>query len=336
MTRVLVTGGAGYIGSHACKALAAAGAEPVVFDNLSNGHAQAVQFGPLVTGDVRDSLALADCMRRHAIGAVLHFAGLIEVGRSMVEPSEFWDVNLNGVASVLASMRACGVRRLVFSSTAAVYGPAAKGQLNEEDVASPVNPYGDSKLAAERLIAAHVRAHGIEGVALRYFNASGADPSGALGEAHQPESHLIPLAIDAALGLGPPLRVFGLDFPTYDGACIRDYVHISDLAAAHVAALAVSLPGAGFMALNLGGGRGYSVLEVLAAVERVSGRPVPWRPADPRPGDPPELVACPALARRVLGWRAAYDLDAIVATALAWRLNPRFGPGLTASHGQVA
>ncbi len=169
MTRVLVMGGAGYIGSHAWKAPAAAGAEPVVFDNLSNGHAQAVQFGPLVTGDVRDSLALADCMRRHAIGAVLHFAGLIEVGRSMVEPSEFWDVNLNGVASVLASMRACGVRRLVFSSTAAVYGPAAKGQPNEEDVASPVNPYGDSKLAAERLIAAHVRAHGIEGVALRYF-----------------------------------------------------------------------------------------------------------------------------------------------------------------------
>nr|WP_313631797.1 UDP-glucose 4-epimerase GalE [Brevundimonas naejangsanensis] len=333
MKTILVTGGAGYIGSHACKVLAAAGFEPVVFDDLSNGHRDAVRYGPLVTGDVRDSAALGACMQRHAVQGVIHFAGLIEVGRSVQDPAAFWDVNLNGVASVLAAMRAQGVRRIVFSSTAAVYGQAGSGLLDETAAACPVNPYGDSKLAAERLIAAHARAHGVEGVALRYFNASGADPQGQLGEAHQPESHLIPLALEAALGFGPPLKLFGLDFPTPDGACVRDFIHVADLAQAHVAALTVPTGEAGFLAMNLGLGRGLSVLEIIAAVERTTGRPVPWEAAPRRAGDPPVLVADPGLARRRLDWSPTFtDIDAIIGTALAWRLAPRFGPATAHAH----
>lgn len=325
--RILVTGGGGYIGSHACKALAADGFEPVVFDNLSNGHREAVQWGDFVSGDTRDAAALEACMRQFRVEAVIHFAGLIEVSRSVQEPSLFWDVNLNGTAAVLAAMRATGLRRIVFSSTAAVYGQAGRDLLDETAPTAPINPYGDSKLAAERLIAAHARAHGIEGVALRYFNASGADVEGELGEAHHPESHLIPLAIEAALGHGPPLAVFGLDFPTPDGACVRDFIHVTDLAHAHVAALSAPLHESGFTALNLGLGRGLSVLEVIDAVARVSGRSVPWQASDRRPGDPPILVADPARARRRLGWRPVFDdIDMIVSSALAWRLNPRFGP----------
>jgi UDP-glucose-4-epimerase GalE len=338
--RIFVTGGAGYIGSHTCKALARAGFEPVVFDDLSNGHADAVRWGPLVVGDVRDSAAVSACMKAHAVSAVIHFAGLIEVGRSMHEPALFWDYNLNGVASVLAAMRVNGLSRIVFSSTAAVYGQPGGdcGELLDEDAPTvPINPYGDSKLAAERLIAAHCRAHGIQGVALRYFNASGADPEGEIGEAHQPESHLIPLAIEAALGLGPRLTVFGRDFSTPDGACIRDYIHVADLAEAHVRALDAPVGDAGFVALNLGLGRGLSVLEVISAVSRATGRPTPFTVGPRRPGDPAVLVADPSRARAVLNWRPAHQtIDDIVATALAWRLNPRFGPASTTSAAQVA
>lgn len=329
---VLVTGGAGYIGSHTAKALARAGHCPVVFDNLSNGHRGAVRWGPLVEGDVRDSRAVSACMREYGVSAVIHFAGLIEVGRSVKEPEVFWDQNLNGVASVLSAMRACGVRRIVFSSTAAVYGQPETGSLDalrEDRPTLPINPYGDSKLAAERLIAAHARAYALEGVALRYFNAAGADPEGELGEAHHPESHLIPLAIEAALDLGPPLTVFGQDFPTPDGACVRDYIHVADLAEAHVLALDADLGDEGFTAMNLGLGRGCSVLEVIAAVDRATGRSTRYTVGPRRAGDPAVLVADPAKARERLRWRPAYaDLDEIVATAVAWRRNPRFGAGV--------
>lgn len=332
--RVLVTGGAGYIGSHTAKALAEAGHQPVVFDDLSNGHREAVQWGPLVVGDVRDAAAVSACIAEHRIDAVIHFAGLIEVGRSVVEPDLFWDYNLNGVAAVLSAMRTRGVRRIVFSSTAAVYGqPANKGlePLTETDPTQPINPYGDSKLAAERLIAAHARAYGIEGVALRYFNAAGADPEGAIGEAHYPESHLIPLAIEAALGLGPALTVFGQDFPTPDGACVRDYIHVADLAAAHVLALDAEVGEAGFAALNLGVGQGRSVLEVIEAVNRATAQVTPYAVGVRRPGDPAVLVADPSRAQAMLGWKPRYtELQEIVATAVAWRRNPRFGPHFTA------
>ncbi len=333
---VLVTGGAGYIGSHTAKALARAGHRPVVFDDLSNGHREAVRWGPLVEGDVRDSMAVSACMQKHEVSAVIHFAGLIEVGRSVTEPEVFWDNNLNGVASVLAAMRACGAPRIVFSSTAAVYGQPESGSLDalgEDRPTQPINPYGDSKLAAERLIAAHARAYGLEGVALRYFNAAGADPEGEIGEAHYPESHLIPLAIEAALGLGPALTVFGQDFPTPDGACVRDYIHVADLAQAHVMALTADLGEERFAAMNLGLGQGRSVLEVIAAVDRATGRRTPFAVGPRRAGDPAVLVADPRRARDRLGWRPAHtDLDEIVATAVAWRRNPQFGAGLTSTQ----
>ena len=338
--QVLVTGGAGYIGSHTAKALAAAGHTPVVFDDLSNGHAEAVRWGPLVIGDVRDQAAVETCMREHRIDSVIHFAGLIEVGRSVTEPDLFWDVNLNGVASVLRAMRACDVDRIVFSSTAAVYGQpeaASLEPLSETLPLQPINPYGDSKLAAERLIAATAKAHGVEGVALRYFNACGADVDGELGEAHFPESHLIPLAIEAALGLGPALTVFGRDFPTPDGSCIRDYIHVADLAQAHVLALGADVGPEGFAAMNLGLGRGRSVLEVIEAVSRVAGRATPFSVGPRRAGDPACLVADPARAGSRLGWRPRFlDLDETVATAVAWRRNPAFGDHLCPGERQVA
>jgi len=338
--RVLVTGGAGYIGSHTAKALARAGHTPVVFDDLSNGHREAVLWGPLVIGDVRDSQALETCIREHRIDSVVHFAGLIEVGRSVGEPDVFWDVNLNGVASVLQAMRACGVKRLVFSSTAAVYGQPDIGSLEplrESLPTQPINPYGDSKLAAERLISAFCRAYGVQGVALRYFNACGADQEGEIGEAHSPESHLIPLAIEAALGLGPALTVFGKDFPTPDGSCIRDYIHVSDLAAAHVLALTADTGPDGFVAMNLGTGRGFSVLEVVEAVGRASGRPTPFSVGPRRAGDPACLVADPERAQDRLGWRPAFtSLDEIVASAVAWRLRPAFGDRFLPSAREVA
>ena len=338
--RVMVTGGAGYIGSHTAKALAAAGHTPVVFDDLSNGHRESVRWGPLVVGDVRDRQAIEACLREHRIDSVINFAGLIEVGRSVHDPAVFWDVNLAGVAAVLDAMRACGVDRLVFSSTAAVYGQpdvASLEPLSETLPTLPINPYGDSKLAAERLIAASARAYGLQAVALRYFNACGADPEGEIGEAHYPESHLIPLTIEAALGLGPALTVFGQDFPTPDGACIRDYIHVSDLAQAHVLALDADPGPEGFVAMNLGTGRGFSVLEVVEAVSRAAGRPTPYSVGPRRAGDPACLVANPERAQRNLGWRPAFtSLDDIVATAVAWRRRPAFGERLLAGLQAVA
>lgn len=325
---ILVTGGAGYIGSHTAKALAAAGYRPVVFDNLSNGHRPAVRWGPFVHGDVRDAAGLAAAMSTYAVSAVIHFAGLIEVGRSVQDPQAYWDHNVGGMAAVLSAMRASDVDRLVFSSTAATYGlPNHDGVLSETDVTAPINPYGDSKLASERMIANACAAYGLTGVALRYFNAAGASGDGEIGEAHAPETHLIPLAIEAALGLGPPLRLFGTDFPTPDGSCIRDYVHVEDLACAHVAALGLARPDTGFLAMNLGTGTGHSVREVIAAVSRCVGAPCPFTLADRRAGDPPRLVADPSLARARLGWRARHtDLDAVIASAVAWRRDPAFGP----------
>jgi len=326
---ILVTGGAGFIGSHTCKALSKAGYTPVVFDDLSNGHAEAVRWGPMVRGDVRDADALGAAMTQYRPAAVIHFAGLIEVGRSTQEPDVFWDHNLNGVAAVLQAMRATGVGRIVFSSTAACYGQPPAGSLEplSEDLPTlPINPYGDSKLAAERLIAASARAYGVQGVALRYFNAAGADPDLEIGEAHWPETHLIPLAIEAALGVGKPLTVFGTDFPTPDGSCIRDYIHVADLARAHVLALDADVGEAGFMAMNLGTGRGASVKEVVEAVGRAVGRPVPHSIGPRREGDPAALVANPARARAVLDWSPRFtDLEEIVRHAVAWRQAPRFG-----------
>jgi UDP-glucose-4-epimerase GalE len=329
---VLVTGGAGYIGSHTAKALHERGYRPVVYDSLSSGSRDAVRWGPLVVGDIRDGEALRAAMAAHEVRAVIHFAGLIEVGRSVAQPELFWEHNVGGVAVLLAAMRETGVRRLVFSSSAAVYGQGGRGPLEairEDAVKAPASPYGDTKLAGEVLIESCCRAFGLTAVALRYFNAAGADPSGLIGEAHEPETHLIPLALAAGLGDGKALTVFGDDFDTPDGTCLRDYVHVSDLAAAHVAALEADLPSGAFEPVNIGGGQGRSVLEVVAAVARIMGRPAPHSIGGRRDGDPPSLVADIGRAAEILGWTPrCSDLDTIVRDALRWEGQPAFGrPG---------
>jgi UDP-glucose 4-epimerase/UDP-arabinose 4-epimerase len=327
---VLVTGGAGYIGSHILKAVEEAGRPAVAFDDLSHGFQEACAWGELVQGDVRDTDALVAAIERHDVVAVVHMAGLIEVGRSTVRPDLFWDQNVQGTASVLAAMRSTSARRLVFSSSAAVYGHDPRGRwsdlLTEDGVKDPASPYGDTKLAAERMIAASCAAFGLTAIALRYFNAAGADPSGRLGEAHHPETHLVPLAIQAALGRRGPLTVFGADFDTPDGTCLRDYIHVSDLAAAHVAAIDATLEPGAFEALNVGTGRGHSVFEVIAAVERALDRPVPRTVGGRRAGDPPSLVADPSRAGARLGWSPrSSTLDEIVASAARWHANPLYG-----------
>lgn len=324
---ILVTGGAGYIGSHTAKALAEAGCRPVVFDNLSNGHRAAVQWGPFVHGDVRDRSAVAAALREHQATAVIHFAGLIEVGDSMIRPDLYWDHNVRGMASVLDAMRDCDVKHLVFSSTAAVYGaPLSDRALRESDPTVPINPYGETKLAGERMIAAHCRAYGLSAFALRYFNACGADASGQLGEAHAPETHLIPRAIEAALGIGPRLTVNGIDFQTPDGTCVRDYVHVTDLADAHLRAARQSPVPGQFTALNLGTGTGSSVLEIIRGVNHAAKTQTTFATGDRRPGDPPRLVADPAAAALAIGWRPRHSsLETILGSAVRWRRAPAFG-----------
>ena len=334
---VLVTGGAGYIGAHTAKALHARGFMPIVYDNLASGYVDAVQWGPLVEGDINDAAVLRAAMLAFDVKAVIHFAGLIEVGRSSAQPDLFWDVNVAGTRSLATAMRECGVGRLVFSSSAAVYGQGGQNPLEtigEDDLKAPASPYGHTKLAAEWMIAAQCRAYGLSAIALRYFNAAGADASGLIGEAHEPETHLIPLAIAATLDEGRPLTVFGQDFDTPDGTCLRDYVHVTDLAAAHVAALEVDLAGGAFEALNIGTGQGRSVLDVVGAVGRAVGRPAPYIPGPRRIGDPASLVANPDRARAFLHWSPAHSsLDQIVADALRWERAPRYGAGRRSAGG---
>lgn len=329
---VLVTGGAGYIGAHTAKALSDEGYFPVVFDNLSAGFRAAARWGSFVEGDIRDTRTLKDTLDAYHAKAVIHFAGLIEVGRSNSCPDLFWDVNVAGTISLLSAMRDSGVERLVFSSSAAVYGQGGRGAselIPEGAPKAPASPYGETKLACEWMISSECRAYGLSAIALRYFNAAGADPSGLIGEAHSPETHLIPLAIAAGLGRGKPLTVFGDDFETPDGTCLRDYVHVNDLAAAHVAALRADLPAGGFEAANLGVGLGCSVLQVLDAVGRALGRPVPHSIGPRRLGDPPSLVADPSKANSQLAWTArCSSLEQIVKDAVRWERSPAYGKGL--------
>ena len=318
MSTVLVTGGAGYIGSHAVRALRAAAHTVVVFDNLSAGHAAAIGDATLVEGDVRDTAKVEATLRRHAVTAVMHFAALMSVGESVREPSRYYDNNVAGSLSVLDAMLAARVYRLVLSSTCAVYGDPVSMSIDEDHPTNPINAYGESKLVIERALGHYGRAYGLRAIALRYFNAAGADPDGELGEDHDPEIHLIPRAIEAACG-GAPLRVFGDDYPTADGTCERDYVHVSDLAAGHLRALEALDTGAVTRAYNLGTGRPHSVREVIRSVERATGRPVPTEAAPRRAGDPAVLCASADLIGRELGWRPAYvELDAVVESAWRW------------------
>ncbi len=320
--KVLVTGGAGYIGSHTAKALARAGHEPVVFDDLRTGFADNVRWGPLVRAPLDDPAAILNTLSGHAIEAVIHFAASAYVGDSMREPEAYFRNNVANTLSLLEAMLAAGVGTIVFSSSCATYGVPDVTPITEATPLRPVNPYGDTKVMVERMLHWIGQAHGMRWMALRYFNAAGADPDGELGEAHDPETHLVPLAIRAALG-GPRLLVFGTDYETPDGTAVRDYVHVSDLANGHVAALDALSGGAPDGCLNLGTGHGHSVREVMAAVERATGRPVPHDLADRRLGDPPVLVADASAAHASVGWQPQYPaLDAIVGSAVAWASRP--------------
>lgn len=317
--KILVTGGAGYIGSHCCKALAKAGREPVVYDDLSRGHTDAVRWGPLVVGDMRDRALLEKTLAEHRIGAVIHFAALAYVGESVGTPEHYYDVNLGGMTALLEAAEAVGVDKIVFSSSCATYGTPERLPISEDLPQAPINPYGRTKLVCEWMLQDAQVAHGLRYAALRYFNAAGADPEGEIGERHDPETHLIPLVLMAASGQAGPVKIFGTDYPTPDGTCIRDYIHVDDLARAHLLALDHLEAGGESVKLNLGTGRGASIHEVVAAVERVTGRKVPHELAPRRPGDPAELTADPSKAAEVLGFTARYrDLDEIVAHAAPW------------------
>ncbi len=319
--RILLTGGAGYIGSHTLRQLAHRGFEPLVFDNLSTGHAFLAGSARLIVGDIRDRDALLKAMQ--GVEAVVHFAARAYVGESVHKPREYFDTNICGGFNVLDAARDSGVRFFVFSSSCAVYGIPPGDLITEDTARQPVNPYGASKLFLENALDAYARAYGLRFVSLRYFNAAGAEEGGEIGELHDPEPHLIPSALQAAQGLRPELSVFGSDYPTPDGSCIRDYVHVNDLAEAHVLALEYLVGGGQSIALNLGTGHGHSVYEVIAEIERVTGRPVPRRVCPRRAGDPPVLVADPSRAESLLRWKARRDLPGIISTAWAWMQSRR-------------
>ena len=320
MAHLLVTGGAGYIGCHALRALQRAGHTTVVFDDLRAGREQLVHGAPLVRGDVRDRNALARVFAEQGpFDGVLHFAALLSVPESVANPLLYYSNNVTGSAVLLEVALAAGTRAFVLSSTAAVYGHPKQQPIPESAPLAPINPYGASKMMVERMLADAGAAHGLRWAALRYFNASGADPEGDLGECHDPETHLIPVALEAAAGLRDALPLYGTDYPTRDGTCVRDYIHVSDLATAHVLALEALLAGRSLGPRNLATGHGVTNRELLATVERVVGRRVPIKESPRRPGDPPELVADSTLFRSELGWQPRHsDLDTIVRTAWAW------------------
>jgi UDP-arabinose 4-epimerase len=321
METVLVTGGAGFIGSHTCKALAASGWLPVAFDDLSRGHADFVRWGPLVKGDILETAALDAAFEQHRPGAVIHFAALAYVGESMSRPLDYYRINVAGLVNVLEAMMRHGTPTIVFSSSCATYGIPSELPIVESAPQRPINPYGRSKLAGEQILADARAAEGLRVAMLRYFNAAGADPEGELVERHNPETHLIPVAIDAAIGQGPPLHIFGTDYPTADGTCERDFVHVSDLAAAHVEALRHLNATNPALILNLGTGKATSIRSVISAVERVTGHAVPVVHAARRLGDPPVLVADASLAHDLIGFEPRLsDLDTIVATAWQARM----------------
>ena len=318
MQTVLVAGGAGYVGSHTCLALAEAGFRPVVFDDLSNGHREHVLWGPLETGDIRDAARLDAVFAEHKPVAVLHFAARIEVGESVKDPGAFFDNNVGGAITLVEAARRAGVNALVFSSTCATFGDPVRLPMDENHPQAPLNPYGRSKLMVEQALADYDRYVGFRSAVMRYFNAAGADPEGRIGEWHEPETHAIPLALQVALGQRPHFTIFGDDYDTRDGTAVRDYVHVLDLADAHVLALRRLLAGGSSEAYNLGTGAGTTVRELVQGVGRATGKPLPFQMAARRPGDAPVLVGDNAKAREQLGWSPSRDLDAILSSAWRW------------------
>jgi len=322
---VLVVGGAGYIGSHTARVLRKHGYEVVIYDNLCTGHEFLAKGFPLIRADVADTTKLKPALAN--VRAVMHFAAHAYVGESVANPRKYFRNNVEGGLNLLNTCLDCGVKTIVFSSTCAVYGIPLRVPITEDNPRNPINPYGLTKMLFERALETYSHAYDLRYASLRYFNAAGADESGEIGEIHEPETHLIPLALMAAAGAGPQLQVFGDDYPTPDGTCVRDYIHVNDLAEAHVLALKSLLRGEPSFAANLGSGHGHSVKEILRAVEKATGRPVQHRIVPRREGDPPALVADPRLAEKILGWRAERGLDEIVQTAWKWHKHVATGVG---------
>jgi UDP-glucose 4-epimerase len=324
---IVVAGGAGYIGSHMVRMLAENGYHPVVVDNLATGHADAVvRAATFREGDIGDPGFMAPLLREFRPACVMHFAAASLVGESMIAPAKYWRNNLVQTLNLLDTMRECGVQQFIFSSTAAVYGNPIEVPITEQHPQLPINPYGNSKLAVERVLQDYDRAYGLRSITLRYFNAAGAHPDGTLGERHDPETHLIPLVLQVASGRREVIARFGSNFPTPDGSCIRDYIHVQDLCTAHLLALRKLAQGASTAVYNLGNGNGHSVNEVIEAARRVTGHPIPLRDDPPRAGDPPVLVADASRARSELGWRPQYpDIEKIIADA--WNFEQRRAAG---------
>lgn len=322
--KVLVVGGAGYVGSHTVRLLCDQGMDVWVYDNLCKGHVESVPHGRLIEGDLHDRAKLQQVMIEKEIEAVVHFAAFALVGESMQHPALYYQNNVIATIDLLEAMRAVGVWRIVFSSTTATYGQPDKIPISEDTLQQPINPYGFSKLVVEKALTDYARAYGFGAAALRYFNAAGAHPDGSIGEDHEPESHLIPIVLQVALGQRPAISIFGNDYPTPDGTCIRDYIHVQDLATAHLAALHLLKPGSNIQ-VNLGTGIGNSVLEIVQACRQVTGHPIPIEYVERRPGDPTELVADVRKAKEVLGWTAQYtDIRKTIETAWNWhQSHPR-------------
>jgi UDP-glucose-4-epimerase GalE len=314
--RVLVTGGSGYVGSHAVRELARQGHEVTIYDNLSTGHIALSEGFQLVVGDIADKEKLKSCL--DGVDLVMHFAASAYVGESVANPRKYFANNVEAALKLMDCLLECSVTKMVFSSTCAVYGTPSHLPIVEESVKEPINPYGATKLFFERVLAAYAHSHDLRYVALRYFNAAGAEPDGTIGEYHDPETHIIPLTIRAALETAPPLKIFGGALPTPDGTCVRDYIHVSDLARAHVHAADYLMNGGEPVALNLGTGKGTSLKQLLAEIEAITGHTVPYTVVQPRLGDPPVLFADPTKARKLFQWQARHDLAEIIRTAYLW------------------
>ncbi len=324
MKNILVVGGAGYIGSHTVRMLAQKGYTPIVYDNLSKGHREAVEGFAFEEGDLGDKTRLSEVFQKHHIEAVMHFAAFIEVGESVKEPSKYYHNNVSKVLNLLDAMKENDVKYFVFSSTAATFGEPIKEKIDETHPQNPINPYGNTKLMVEKMLEDFDRAYGLKAVALRYFNASGADDSGLIGESHSPETHLIPLVLQTAAGKRGSIKVFGNDYPTPDGTCVRDYVHVNDLARAHILALEKMEKENKSLRYNLGSGSGFSVAELINVAKEITGVDFKVEYEARRAGDPAVLVAKPDKAEKELGWTREYDLQKIIATAWNWEQNRRY------------